>query len=419
VRILIVLLPFTTVITVVWKMRIDVPFIWFYKELLVLILFISFIWNILQKKITIKLDILDWVLAAYIINLLIVSTFTTGISGIVFWWRYDFSFLIVFWIIYHGAWLLKENFSYYIKLALGSCGVMLGIGILLKYPFSEDLLLYLGFSWNPSAWEFSWVPPIFHGIDWANVRRFQWILDGPNTMWAFLILIIGLFSYYFRGFKSWYFMNGWIILILIALIFYTYSRSAILWVWFGIAIVLLSSLSYIFKRYKKEFFSIALIFMVLLWFTYIQYSDKVDAIIWRAWSTKGHFERMEVGIERVKSSPFWQWLGSAWPGYRFVQKLETIDRQAREEKDRFYIPESWYIQQFIEWWIVWWVCFIILMLLLFMKLWKKHIFLGWMFAGIAIMNIFLHTFESSPFSLLLFSLVGIILWSPIYGKRSK
>ena len=50
---------------------------------------------------------------------------------------------------------------------------MICISMLLKWPFSEDLLLYLGYSGNPSNWQFGSSIPIFHGVDGANVRRFQ------------------------------------------------------------------------------------------------------------------------------------------------------------------------------------------------------------------------------------------------------
>lgn len=50
---------------------------------------------------------------------------------------------------------------------------MLFLSGLLKWPLTEDLLLYFGYGGNPSAWDFGGAPPIFHGVDGANVRRFQ------------------------------------------------------------------------------------------------------------------------------------------------------------------------------------------------------------------------------------------------------
>ncbi len=80
--------------------------------------------------------------------------------------------------------------------------------MLLKWPFSEDILLYFGYSGNPSNWQFGSAVPIFHGVEGANVRRFQGIFDGPNTMGAYLLVYIGIFTYYFRNKKDWYFVIG-------------------------------------------------------------------------------------------------------------------------------------------------------------------------------------------------------------------
>lgn len=98
---------------------------------------------------------------------------TTGIRGLIFGGRYDFAFLLTYLIAYHGYRLLLQPLSYYLRIFLFSAGSMLCISGLLKWPLHEDLLLYFGYSGNPSAWDFGGAPPIFHGIDGANVRRFQ------------------------------------------------------------------------------------------------------------------------------------------------------------------------------------------------------------------------------------------------------
>lgn len=418
VRGLIILLPFTTFITVIGKQKLWLTWIWFFKEILICIIILTLAWNIRSKKIVMKWSLIDAFIGIYIVNLLIVSVFTTGISGIVYGGRYDFAFLIAFWWVYHGYELLREWLSYYLRLFLYSCGAMVAISALLKFPFSEDLLLYAGYSGNPSAWDFSWAPPIFHGIDGANVRRFQWILDGPNTMWAFLIFLSGIFAYYFRSFKDWYFVNGVIFLGFFVMIIYTYSRSALLGMILAILVVLLWSIGFIFKKYKKEFWVLSVVVIVLSSLLIVQYSGRLDAIIWRAWSTQGHMERMTTWVERFVSAPLGQWLGSAWPAYRYVKNLQWVQREDVEKEDRYYIPESWYIQQFIEGWVIGGVLFILIMATLFFWLLKKHIFLAAMLVAIGVMNFFLHTFESSPFSLLFFIILWLILWSQLYGKRT-
>ena len=341
---------------------------------------------------------------------------TTGISGIIYGGRYDFAFLIAFLIAYHGFPFLSKPMSYYLRIFLISSGLMLFFSALLKWPFTEDLLLYFGYSGNPSAWDFGSAPPIFHGIADANVRRFQWILDGPNTMGAFLIIFSGLLAYFTRFRREWYFVIAIILVGLLWMVFYTYSRSAMLGLLFAYTMVVVFSLRSLWGLYRMQLVSAVLILGVLIAGVWVIYYDKAASILWRAGSTQGHHERMMVWIERAQMHPLGQGLGSAGPAYRFVLNLAHTDESQVIEADRYYIPESWYIQQFIEWWIVGGLLFLLIMAVLFFSLTALHPILGALFAGVGIMNLFLHTFESSIVSLSLFMLIGFLL---AYKKHVK
>lgn len=421
VRFFLVFIPFSSFVSVFLVHKIGIPGASFIKELLLVIAGLALIsfyirnyfWD---KKYFLKITKLDFLIALYIILFIVVTIFTTGIHGMIYGGRYDFSFLLVFLLAYHGFPLLQKPISYYIKLFLISAGAMLLISGLLKWPLNEDLLLYFGYSGNPSAWDFGGAPPIFHGIDWANVRRFQWLLDGPNTMGAFLIIFSGIFAYFFRFRRDWYFVIALILIGLIGMIFYTYSRSALIGVVFAYAIVVLMSLRSLWKLYRMQLLSVFLILWVFMGAIGALYYDRAVAIVGRAGSTQWHIERMTVWIKRTLEHPFGQWLWSAGPAYRYVLDLWEKKTTEVEKLDRFYIPESWYIQQFIEWWILWWILFLVIMFYFFLILLGIHPTLGALFAGVGSMNLFLHTFESSIVSLSLFFLIGIFL---AYKKNAK
>lgn len=57
---------------------------------------------------------------------------------------------------------------------------------------------------------------------------------------------------------------------------------------------------------------------------------------------------MMVGVNRFLGAPMGQGMGSSGPAYRYVQNLQQDKRDDIEERDRYFIPESWYIQQFVE-----------------------------------------------------------------------
>jgi O-Antigen ligase len=405
------ILPFMTVLSIFMKERLSISGFSFIKELLIISLVATVGWYHISGRQKIHWGKYDGLIALYITILVIISFFTTGIAGILYGGKYDFSFLIAFFAAYHGWVLLEKPISYYIRIFLISWGIMIFISMLLKWPLSEDLLLYIWYSGNPSQWQFGSAVPIFHGVDWANIRRFQWLLDGPNSMAAFLLLYTGVLTYYFRAKKEWYFVIGAGVILLSILIFYTYSRSAALGLIGWVSIVILFLLPIIYKKYRLQFLSLCVLFFLVVGWIFIQYAGNMQAILQRWGSTNGHIERMITGMERFIEKPLGQWLWSAWPAYRYVENLENLDRKQIEEKDRYYIPESWYIQQLIEWWIFGFIAFMSIITLIFLSLFRVHILLIGTFLAICIMNFFLHTFESSILSLSLFLLLAIIIAS--------
>lgn len=424
VKIFLAFLPWSTVLTVFLTYKLHIPGASFIKEAILAMIigiFWYWIWDRYRNTRTLPLKIwnLDYLIFGYIAIMVVITIFTTGVKWLIYGGRYDFVFLVVLFVTMHSRPLLKGALGEYIKIFLISSWVMLCISFLLKWPLTEDLLLYLGYSPNISAWDFGWAPPIFHGIDWANVRRFQGLLDWPNTMGAFLILYAGILAYYFRYKKDWYFVIGLIIFFLVTLSVYTYSRSALIGIVGGIIVALAGGIIPLFTHYRKQVIALSIVVLVLIASVYVAYTGRWDSIVSREWSTKWHAERMAVGVNRTLSQPLGQGLGSAGPAYRYVNNLKNDTREQVEQQDRFYIPESWYIQQFIEGWILGGIIFLGIMVLIFLTLFSIHPILAGMFAGIGIMNTFLHTFESSVLSMALFGLIGIIFAYKKYGYKTK
>ncbi len=422
IRFLLVFIPFSSFVSVFLTYRLGIPGASFIKEISLCVAGFALIYSYGRSYLTnqqykIKFTYIDYLILAYIAVMIVVTLWTTGVRGLIFGGRYDFAFLLTYLIAYHGYVFLGQPISYYLRIFLYSAGSMLFISGLLKWPLHEDLLLYFGYSGNPSAWDFGWAPPIFHGIDGANVRRFQWLLDGPNTMGAFLIIFSGIFAYFLRFRREWYFVIAIILMWILGMVLYTYSRSALLGLVFAYVIVLVMTLSSLWRLYRGQLIAVLAILMLLAGSVAILFSGKAMAIIGRSGSTTWHSERMMTGIHRTIERPLGQWLGSAGPAYRYVMRL--TDRSSTEiaELDRYYIPESWYIQQFIEWGYTGGILFLLIMLALFISLIRIHPVLGALFAWVGSMNLFLHTFESSVVSLSLFLLVGLLIAHANYAKK--
>ncbi len=189
--------------------KVGIPFFTFYKEIILLILGIILCVSIFKKEIVLRFERIDWLIIGYVAWLSIVTLFHSNpLAHLLYGGRYDFEFLLAFLVIRHGISILSQRPMYYVRLFLVSASAALVIGILVRWVFGETILLHFGFSPNLSNWMFGGSIPIYHGIDQANVRRFQGIFDGPNPAGFFIIFYLGVLATYFKSAKKYYFLLG-------------------------------------------------------------------------------------------------------------------------------------------------------------------------------------------------------------------
>jgi len=402
-KFLVIILPFHVLLSVFLQYKIWIPWVWLYKEILLFVFWGFLIYKYIINNKKPIFDYLDYVIFWYIGYLIIISLIHfSGFRSIIYWWRYDFEFLLIFLFAKHWRIFLQEKLSYYLRIFLISSSIAILIWILVRFVFGEGILVYFWFSPHLSSWNFiQWVP-IYHGIEWANVRRFQWIFDWPNQAAFFLILYAGLLFHYLKAKKDYLFYLYCILFIIGWLVFLTYSRSSLLWVIWGLWVLLLLNLKLIFKKYRLQSLVVLVVIFILWGMFYIRYWWHMDEIILRAWSSKWHSERMIYGFKQFVAHPLWQWLASSWPWYRLAHDTKNID-------EKYFIPESWYVQQLVEWWIIGFLFFIISMLLILIRIYPLSKSLFFSFFAILIMNLFLHTFEASYISMLLFIFLGLFL----------
>ena len=409
---LIIILPFYVLFAVFFSVKVWIPKAWFYiKELIVVLLFISLIYEFIKNKIKPKFEFVDYLIFLYIWYWIWITVYNwLWIDSIIYWWRYDFMFFIVFLIFKHWKQFLKRSNKQLIKLFLLSSSVSLLFSILIKFRLWEQRLLSFWYVNYISNWIYNWWIPIYHWLENSWIKRFQWIFDWPNQMAFFLILYTSLLLEYVKKKTEYHIIL--ILIIIFWLIILTYSRSALLWIFSWIWIFLLLNLKYIYKKYRKQLITITTIFVILSWSLLFIFSDKVSNIFIRTSSTKWHFDRMEIGYKRFLSEPIWAWLAEAWPAYRNIYP----DKQTKIA-EQFYIPESWFIQQLIEWWYIYFILFLLILLNILLNLYKnsKPLFIG--FIAILIMNIFLHIFEATYLSILLFIFIWIYYSTLIKSKK--
>ncbi len=409
-KFLIIILPFYVIISLFLGQVLKISFAWFFlKELLLVLLFFSLAFEYFKDKKLPKLDCLDYLIFAYILYWIFITFFNwLWLKSIIFGWRYDFMFLIVMLIFKHSSPYLKIRTDKLLNLFLLSGWISLFLWLTFKFVFWEKYLTifwFVDYVWN---WVYSWWVPNYHWLEWTGIRRFQWIFDWPNPMWYFLIIYSFLFLHSRENKKEYYVFLTMIFLF--RLIILTYSRSAILGFLIGIFSLfifnksLIKKLKKIFFKYKKICVSSILLILIFIWWYIYVFRWPLENIVLRAGSTSGHFERMQAWLKRFTKKPLWAWLAEAWPAFRAIYP----EKQTKKD-EIYYIPESWYIQILIEGWIIYFLLFISILFIILKKLFTKSLVLFSMFLAVLVMNFFLHIFEASYLSVLLFIFIWLFI----------
>lgn len=404
-KIILIILPFYVFLSLILKNVTGIDFIWiFLKEFLLILAFLWVVYEFIKAKKFPKFDILDYLIFGFIWYWIAITFINwLWIKSLFYGWRYDFIFFVAFLIYKHWAQFLKESWKNLIKLFFISASISLLIWVTIKFSLKEEFLLifwYVDYSGN---WIYNWWVPIYHWLENSWTRRFQWILDWPNMMWFFLILYSGIFLFLQKNKKEFYVFL--VLAFLAVLLYITFSRSAILWVLAWVWILFLVNLKTIFQKHKKVFLTITAISSIFIILILSIFLNPIKNIVLRESSTEWHFSRMIIWIERFIQKPFWAWLAESWPAFRSIYP----DKQTLEF-EQYYIPESWFIQVLVEGWIIYFLLFLTILWIIWTKLYKKSIFMFVSFFAILVMNVFLHIFEATYLSILLFILIWLIIY---------
>jgi hypothetical protein len=402
-KILILILPFHVIFSVFFQYKLWIPGFSLYKEVLIFALFALLAFDYYKNSKKIILEKLDYAILAYIWYLVLITIFNySWIGAFIYWWRYDFEFLLVFLITRHWAYLLNNKLSYYLRIFLISWWAAILIWMIIRFITKEWVLVYFWFSPHVSNWVLNEGPPIYHWIEWASVRRFQWIFDWPNQAAFFLIVYAWLLFHYLKNKKdAWFYLMSCLVVIW-WLVFMTYCRSALIWIIASLGLIFILNIRLIIKKYRNQSIWVV-VAMVILWALFnIRYWWHMEEILLRAWSTKWHSERMIIWVKEFISHPLGQWLASSWPWYRFTHDTKNID-------EKYFIPESWYVQQLVEGWVVGFILFMAIMLIMSYEIYFISTALFFSFIAVLTMNVLLHTFEASYVSMVLFMFLGLFL----------
>ncbi|MDP2090000.1 MAG: O-antigen ligase family protein [Candidatus Gracilibacteria bacterium] len=404
---LIIVLPFYVLIAVFFSQIVGITNAGFFiKEFIIILLAFSLIYEFVKNKKIPQFDTIDYLIFGYIFYGIIITFINgLGLDSIFYGGRYDFIFFIVFLIYKHGNEFLQVKNKDLCKLLLISGGLSIMFSLMIKFRLGEQTLISFGFTDYVSNWTFSGKIPSYHGLENSGIKRFQGIFDGPNQMAFYLIFYTSIMMHYLK--KKFEYHIILVLIFLFILLFITYSRSALLGVVSGSGLLILLNIKTIYKNHKKILINVITSILIITGILLMIFSDRVHNIFFRTSSTTGHFDRMEIGIDRFLEKPLGAGLAESGPAYRSIYP----DKQTKLD-EQYYIPESWFIQQLVEGGIIYFLLFIFILVNILNRLYtnSKSIFVG--LIAILVMNIFLHIFEATYLSILLFIFVGLI-----YNKK--
>ena len=403
-QLLVILLPFYVILKVFFEVRVGIPYFGiFIKEWLIFICGMCVVYQFWKSKQFPQLEILDYLILTYFAyGIGITFANWLGLAELFYGGRYDFMFFVVFLIYRHGAQFLEVTTKHIIQLFVWSGWISLLLGVILKI-IGEEFLTLFGYGYYKWNWIFQWQIPIYHGVESSWIRRFQWILDGPNQM-AFFLLSYFAAAFYFVKDQRFEFYHGLIASILFIGLLGTFSRSALLGLIIWVSLYGLLNLKLMFHKYKKYLWTWLVISFIILAILGVFFEKKIESILLRESSTQWHIERMEIGFNKFLEQPLWHGLATSGPWYRPLAHHEIT-----KEDEKQFIPESWFVQQLVEWWIIYFSLFCTILLMILLRIYSISPSFFIACVGIGVMSIFLHIFEATYLSALLFLLLGLLI----------
>jgi hypothetical protein len=433
ISILFFLIPFHALIITFlqWKLLLDVNFLRFWKEIIVLfLLFLSIISELKRNNFSIKKiyknNNLLWTITFFTISSLIYIYFPFFElkTSWFLWFKYDvfFFFALLIWLYLPQ---FRENFNFYLKTIFIS--VVINLVIFLPVYLSWNVASFYTMLWynnkvsTYNAWQtitYSQNTPWDWWTKWTN--RFQWSFSWPITFSVFITIFIIICIWFIleniKENKKRTFLISILAIFIILSIYISYSKTSILWIFFWTVLFTYLGRKIIYnKKISKNFlinwWLISIIPISLILYLKRDLFLHLDAIINR-------FDNLVKSAQMFIYNPFWYGLWIAWPASQIWKSIESawtwqIWTSNATTTHRF-LPENWYVQILLEQWLLWALLFISILLIIWFILYnimknKKDylsisIFVA--FVTLCFMANFTHAFEESATSYILFMIIG-------------
>lgn len=430
------LLPFHALLTTFFKCKIwiDMNVFRFWKEwIIIFLLFISSFlalkkYNFSLKKLY-KNNYIVWLTTAFILcslAFIYIPFFELKLSWFL-WFKYDtfFLFALLIWLFLPS---IKTNFNTLLKTIFISSSLIL-ILFLPWYIFWDisNLSTMFGYSDKVSTYEANSCISFAQNV--SGQHRFQGSFGWPIRFSVFLVVFYFLYIWYVLTYVKNKIKRNTLLIIpsifVLLAIFFTYSKTSILWLIFWITLFIYLIRKIIFNKKISKWFiyissSIAILPILLI-------SIFKHDLFLHLWSVLNRAENLSKSVEMFFYNPFGYGLGIAGPASQIWSSIESawdwqIATISTTTTHKF-LPENWFVQILLEQWIVWLTLFVALIVVIWIKLYnvlkrKKDyisiaIFVS--FISLVFMANFTHAFEESATSYILF----LLIWAYLSNNTIK
>lgn len=344
--------------------------------------------------------------------------------------RYDVFFLVALLVGLYTAGS-QEHLRFYLKtLFLSTFGIL--IIFLPWYLFGDISTLASSFGYSNEVSTYTANSCISFAQNVNGQHRFQGTFGGPIRFSVFLTIVGSLFTGYlfsatrFTKKQKYLLLGGFGALILTA-IFFSYSKTSMLWALFAIVTFSLLTYKYIYrKKITAKFYGILagisitpLVLIALFkWELFLH-----------LWAVLNRLDNLSKSVEMFFYNPIGYGLWIAGPASQIWNSIESagnwvIATNTTQVVHKF-LPENWYVQILLEQGIIGFSLFTALIILIGVRLisrLKRHkdfldVWIATAYFSLCFMALFTHAFEEAATSYTLFLFIGIILAGSIRREQ--
>ncbi len=305
-----------------------------WKEIILLLLIPFVLFLVYRAGLLKKLsnDRLMQIIGVYVLlHLVLVFFFQTTTYQKVAGLAIDLRYMLFFVLVFCAVILWPKSRNVFIKIGIGAAIISISFALLQATLLPNDVLKYIGYSSNT-------ISPYLTVDKNSDYIRINGTLRGPNPLGAYVGILFSILLAWALAHKKTAAKNKWILtgigVLLLTVLWASYSRSAFLALLASVAVILFVSLKSKIN-FRSVSIGIAVVFVMVGSVVALRDSSLVQNVILHnnpstgssLDSNQAHADSLDKGVERVILQPFGAGIGSTGSASLGSSKPLIIENQ--------------------------------------------------------------------------------------------